>query len=110
MLLVGGRDAPQGRNRYPYLTRIHFLLDPEHGAVAGCGGTLISRRVVLTAAHCTVLSRDSGSNIFLRIGAYNALLDEAEGVSALWPCLGSPACRAGLAARLLLHMNAVQHH
>lgn len=49
-LLVGGRRA-RNEERYAYATRIHFLLDDRLGLLAGCGGTLISRSVVLTAGH-----------------------------------------------------------
>ncbi|KAL4420022.1 hypothetical protein ABPG77_001272 [Micractinium sp. CCAP 211/92] len=75
-LLVGGRQA-RGDERYAYATRIHFLLDDRLGLLAGCGGTLISRSVVLTAGHCVALANKDASNVFLRIGAYNPLLDEA---------------------------------
>lgn len=53
-LLVGGRQA-RGDERYAYATRIHFLLDDRLGLLAGCGGTLISRFVVLTAGHVSLL-------------------------------------------------------
>lgn len=50
LLLVGGRRTRQA-GRYGYMVRLHFLLDDKLGLLAGCGATLISRRVALTAAH-----------------------------------------------------------
>ena len=49
LLLVGGTEVGQ-EERYGYIARIHFLLDGRLGLLGGCGGTLIARRVVLTAA------------------------------------------------------------
>ncbi len=115
-------------DRYLWMSRLHFLIDGRLGLMGSCGGSLVSRNVILTAAHaswgaglcatikqiqkpavvvlgpllCTELStaasppamkrvsparptlpqcvslvRKGYSNVFVRVGAYNALTDDA---------------------------------
>lgn len=35
------------------MTRLHFLIDGRLGMMGGCGGSLVSRSVILTAAHAS---------------------------------------------------------
>ncbi|KAG7199821.1 hypothetical protein KM043_000480 [Ampulex compressa] len=46
--IAGGYRAKDGQ--FPYMAVVHRLLD--YGAVSQCGGTIISKRWVLTAGHC----------------------------------------------------------
>jgi secreted trypsin-like serine protease len=49
--IVGGTDAPA--HAYPFMASIHWVLNwPSPSSSHTCGGALISRRWVLTAAHC----------------------------------------------------------
>jgi len=45
-----GFDAPAGR--YPYYTKLE--IEVSDGRIADCGGTLIWKDMILTAAHCAV--------------------------------------------------------
>lgn len=47
-LIVGGVKAND--QEFPHMAAIGFLVDDE--IIFGCGGSLISERFVLTAAHC----------------------------------------------------------
>nr|XP_008538759.1 PREDICTED: granzyme H-like isoform X2 [Equus przewalskii] len=61
-IVIGGQEArPHSR---PYMALIHAL---HEGKVQRCGGVLVERDVVLTAAHCW------GSSIKVTLGAHNIL-------------------------------------
>ncbi|CAH2057804.1 unnamed protein product, partial [Iphiclides podalirius] len=59
--LVGGEAAPE---QYPWLALLEYT-----GGVVNCGGSLISRRHVLTAAYCLETMR--GKPIAVRLSEYN---------------------------------------
>ncbi|XP_053622871.1 serine protease snake-like [Plodia interpunctella] len=68
-LIVGGENANQGE--FPHMAAIGFT-NFENGYSFSCGGSLVSARFVLTAAHCT---RDASARdpepVVVRLGDQN---------------------------------------
>eukprot|EP00562_Extubocellulus_spinifer_P007104 CAMPEP_0178514438 /NCGR_PEP_ID=MMETSP0696-20121128/24014_1 /TAXON_ID=265572 /ORGANISM="Extubocellulus spinifer, Strain CCMP396" /LENGTH=350 /DNA_ID=CAMNT_0020144515 /DNA_START=484 /DNA_END=1534 /DNA_ORIENTATION=+ len=64
--IVNGDEAPVGR--YPYYTSIN--LNTRFGASHTCGGSLIHRDIVLTAAHC--YNPRNARFTSVRVGAYES--------------------------------------
>ncbi|XP_039314705.1 uncharacterized protein LOC105193145 [Solenopsis invicta] len=65
-LIVGGKKADA--KEFPHMTAVGF--GPYNNIQWLCGGSLISARIVLTAAHCTWTS-DWGSANWVRVGDLN---------------------------------------
>ncbi|XP_014488515.1 PREDICTED: serine protease persephone-like [Dinoponera quadriceps] len=68
-LIVGGKKAEP--KEFPHMTAIGYDAGAS-GIVWKCGGSLISKRIVLTAAHCTY-TIDWGIAKWARIGDLNLL-------------------------------------
>lgn len=60
--ILGGRDADEGQ--FPIMVAL-FALDANNASNFICGGSLISEKFILTAAHCF---KQRSSNFFVRMG------------------------------------------
>jgi len=66
-LIIGGKKAEA--REFPHMAAVGFD-GPENKILWNCGGSLISAKIVLTAAHCT-MSLDWGNATWVRVGILN---------------------------------------
>ncbi|EZA55838.1 Serine protease easter [Ooceraea biroi] len=70
--IIGGKNASLGA--YPWIARLGYTNGIENESYK-CGGTLINRLYVITAAHCVVNLRDNFRMSTVRLGEHNSLTD-----------------------------------
>lgn len=68
--IVGGSFAD--RKRFPYFTLISMVKDgiPNYSYYGYCGGTLVARDVVITAATCVVDSHENSTNVWVNASSF----------------------------------------
>ncbi|GAB0096571.1 CLIP domain-containing serine protease [Sergentomyia squamirostris] len=88
--IIGGKIA--GIDDFPWTALLLYESGTSSKRSIGCGGALISRNYVLTAAHCILESGDStkGSLVAVRLGEYNTettedCIQEADGLDCAEP-------------------------
>ena len=65
--IIGGKPA----SRHPW--QVGLLSASNHGGIDICGGTIISSKYVLTAAHCTYAHRSIPHGLLVRVGSSDIL-------------------------------------
>lgn len=65
--IVGGKDAEEGQ--FPYQISLRTTLQRAHF----CGGSILTKRFLLTAAHCTQGAYANPRNIYAVVGALRRL-------------------------------------
>ncbi len=67
-LIVGGVDAPL--DAYPWMTALLFADEPDPSFAQFCGGSLVRKDIVVTAAHCVDFLFDA-SQLEVVVGAHS---------------------------------------
>ena len=60
--IFGGKNVTDP-HKYPWLTKLYIF--DENGAPKGCGGSILTENVIITAAHCVL---DASEIIVLNSG------------------------------------------
>lgn len=68
--IVGGEDAEEGQ--FPYQISLRTTLQRAHF----CGGSILTKRFLLTAAHCTQGAYANPRNIYVVVGGVSVKLNK----------------------------------